>query len=599
MLTVFKIISKNFKLLTRSKASSLIIIFGPLLLIFLVGIAFDTTNTYNINIGVYSGEFNDVTDNFIEKLNQNNFKVHKYGSEESCVENIKSGRIHTCVVFPPNMEFKTGVMNEIAFHIDYSKINLVWMILDTISAQISATKEEISEELTDRILDSLFEAQEKLKNKRAALSDLKAKTAEIKASIKKVKDDLNSLDLSINKQDFMVGEINKSKNELESEIYSLKNDTEENVEDILDSLDETRDKVGDLGLDENIEDPIFEEIDLAEGSVNGISYKLESTTNKTNKTLTNMSNHIFNLESNVDKVIASLESASSVRNVSASSIQYMSGVLDEATNALNSIEQTFSEIDANIASIQVTTAADIVNPITTKIKPVTQEKTQLNYLFPSLMVMVIMFISILLSTTIIMMEKHSPAHFRNFITPIKDMTFVFGTYLTNMILVTAQLILILVVSSIFFKTQIISNLPVIAGILLLATSLFTFLGMIVGYLFDSEETATLAAVSIGTILLLISNTILPLETMPEYIGQAAGYNPFVISTDMLRKAILFAPQLETFREGATLLLLYTAGLLLITWILQKNYKRNYLHKIAMLEKRLFKRHKGNDIGKKR
>jgi ABC-2 type transport system permease protein len=304
-----------------------------------------------------------------------------------------------------------------------------------------------------------------------------------------------------------------------------------------------------------------------------------------------MGDSITALENTVNKVMANLDNAARTRSISSSSIDNMKVVLDESLNAINSIESTFDDINSGISSIQVTSAEDIVNPITTTIKPVIQEKTQLNYLFPSLMVLVIMFISILLSTTIIMMEKHSPAHFRNFITPIGDLTFIFGTYLTSIILVIAQLVIILIVSSIFFKTQIISNLLVISGLLFIITSLFTFLGIIIGYIFDSEETATLAAVSAGTILMLLSSTILPLETMPNYVGQLAEFNPFVISTEMLRKAILFAPPLETFSHGIIILLSYIALLFLLTWLMQKNYKRSYIHKLVTLEKKFLNKRK--------
>jgi ABC-type multidrug transport system permease subunit len=586
MLTIFKIISKNFKLLTRSKASSLIVIFGPLLLIFLVGVAFDTTNTYNINIGVYSQQFNNVTESFVNKLNQNNFKVHKYDSEDKCIEHIRTGRVHTCVVFPPNMEFRTGVTNEIVFHIDYTKINLVWIILDTISTQLSATESEVSEELANIILSRLYGAQQKLNDKKAALSDLKAKTSEIKLTISKIKDDLDKLDFSADRQEFKVDELKQGNNNIQTAVNSLKNDTDTRIADIKTNLQNVKSKINDLNLTEQAT-----KVGLIEGDVNGIRYKLNTTINSTETDLQNMSESLFFLENSVNKVISNLQSAANTRTTSSVSIQNMNSVLDGALNALNSIEQTFNDIDTSIASIKVTTAQDIINPITTTIKPITQESTQLNYLFPSLMVLVIMFISILLSTTIIMMEKHSPAHFRNFIAPIGDLTFVLGTYLTSIVLVTAQLVIILFVSSIFFKTQIISNLLPISGLLLVITSLFTLLGMIIGYLFDSEETATLAAISVGTILMLLSSTILPLETMPEYFSNIAEYNPFVVSTDMLRKAILFEPSLETFKEGAILLFSYLLVLFLFTWLLQKNYKRNYLHKLVMLEKRFLRKRK--------
>lgn len=585
---IWKIISKNFKLLTRSKASSLIVIFGPLLLIFLVGIAFDTSNTYNINIGIYSEQFSNVTDSFIEKLNKNNFKVHKYDLENECVEDIRTGRVHTCVVFPPNMEFKTGVTNEMIFHIDYSKIHLVWIILDTISTQLTATKSEISEGLTNILLSKLQDVNERLDEKKAVLSDLKAKTNDIETAISKIKGDLGGLDLSINKESFRVSDIKSQNDNLKEIVYSMSTDTKARISEMRKDLDTTKTKVSNLNMTEEEEDLILNKIDLIKGNLNGVSYKLNRTVNRTEEGWENMSDHIFFLEQSLNEITLNLDKAVKTRSLTSSSIDEMSQKLNESLDALNSIEQTFSYIDTNIASIQVTSAKDIVNPITTTIKPVTQQKTQLNYLFPSLMVLVIMFISILLSTTIIMMEKHSPAHFRNFITPINDVTFVLGTYFTNMILVISQLVIILFVSSIFFKTQIISNLPMIAGFLLIITSLFTLIGMVVGHLFESEETATLAAVSVGTIFLLLSSTILPLETMPAYVGEVAQYNPFVVSVDVLRKAILFAPPIETFLDEAKLLVSYSLVLFLIAWVLQNNYKRNYLR---MVKKKILAKRK--------
>jgi hypothetical protein len=53
------VIWKNLKILFRSKTSALIVIFGPLLVVYLVGIAFDNSNSYRVNIGVFSEGYND------------------------------------------------------------------------------------------------------------------------------------------------------------------------------------------------------------------------------------------------------------------------------------------------------------------------------------------------------------------------------------------------------------------------------------------------------------------------------------------------------------------------------------------------------------
>ena len=136
--SVWKIIKKNFKVLFRAKASALIIILGPLLIIFLAGLAFDNTNVYRVNIGVYSTSYNALSESFIEKLTENRFKIDKYNAEEKCSEAIKEGVIHTCIVFAPDFTIGDQTKNEIIFYVDYSRINLVYMVMETLSEKISA-----------------------------------------------------------------------------------------------------------------------------------------------------------------------------------------------------------------------------------------------------------------------------------------------------------------------------------------------------------------------------------------------------------------------------------------------------------------------------
>jgi len=63
--------------------------------------------------------------------------------------------------------------------------------------------------------------------------------------------------------------------------------------------------------------------------------------------------------------------------------------------------------------------------------------------------------------------------------------------------------------------------------------------MVIGYLFKSEETAILGGVTVGFILIFVSNLIIPIESMPLLISKLAALNPFVIVSELLRKALLF------------------------------------------------------------
>lgn len=183
-----------------------------------------------------------------------------------------------------------------------------------------------------------------------------------------------------------------------------------------------------------------------------------------------------------------------------------------------------------------------MSPITTNIKRVVSQ-TYLNYMFPALVVMVVMFISLLFSETIVMMEKKSRAYFRNLVTPTRGSLFVFATFLTTFLLMIVQLVIILGVSTAVFKVDLIANIFPTVLIVFMIVALFTIIGILIGMVFSSAETSTLTAVSIGAVSLFFSNMILPLESMPFYIMQVARFNPFVLGESVLRKSILFKTNL--------------------------------------------------------
>ena len=481
--------------------------------------------------------------------------------------------------------------NEIIFHIDYSKINLVWMVIDTITEKMSATESEVSEDLTNILLNKLEYTRVSIFEKKPLLSSMKTQITDIKNKTQKIKDELEKLDFSINKDDFKISDLNTKNQEIKDQIDSLQRDTSTRLSEISKKLNVTKKKIQKLNTSDEEKEEASESFPSIEANINSIKYKLDRSINISATNWIEMDAAMSTFEGAINKIKSNLNKAASTRVESDEDIETIKGFLDSSLNNLNNLETTLNSIDSTIGSIQVTSAEDIVNPIITTIKPVVQQKTQLNYLFPTLAVLVIMFISILLSTTIIMMEKHSPAHFRNFITPTKDITFILGTYFTSIILVIIQVVIILSVSSYFFNTQIIPSLLNIAILLLIITSLFTLIGMAIGYLFDSEETATLAAISVGTILLLLSSTILPLETMPEYISKIASFNPFVISESLLRKAILFHPPILDLLNEIIILVSYGALLFVFVWVLQKAYKSDYLHKLIYAEQKFFEKKK--------
>ena len=581
MKNIFRIISKNLKLLIRAKSSALIVILAPLLIILLVGIAFDNANTYGLNIGVYSSDFNQNVESFLGKLSQKEFKIVRYQDQEKCVNDIKLGSTHTCVVFPPNLDFGSNQQQTVTFYIDQSKINLVWMIMDTLSSGISERSEEISKDLTSIVLSRLEETKTKLGENQPVLINVKTQNNDVLIKAQELGSQIASLNFDINSfgaattqtslltvQGNLTADIELAQSIIKSARSEVSSSSAEEgeIEDIKDKLNNA-----------------LEKLDEARLTIGG-----NETNNHTNnnQSLTHIASQIQDIQT---KLNSTKNQISSTVSSSQQRLNEMQGSLSQSITDLGTIETMMDSLLTNIQGIKVTNADAIASPVVTDIKPITAEKTYLNYLFPSLMILVIMFISILLGTTLVMMEKHSPALFRNFITPTRNITFIISTYLTNIFLILVQLVIILGIALYFFSGQILPSLPMVILILIIAATLFSFVGMGVGYLFISEETSTLAAISFGSLCLFMSSTIIPLESMPTTIRQIAFYNPFVVAERLLRSVILFQPKIQYLANDLFILLGYSLILFLFIWGSQSLVSKHFLQRMA------YQRHKNKRL----
>lgn len=501
MVKLLSIVKKNLKILIRSKSSALIILVGPLLLILLVGSAFNTSSFSEIQIGAYSEEYNDLTNSIITKLETDNYKVTKLGTKDQCIDGVKSSTINICAVFPKNLNVESE--EEIEFYVDQSRMNLVFAIKSAILSKVTERSEELSKDLTGIIVSQLSQTSSELELKREEIIETQKKNSDIRSKVSEVEG--TTINMNVN-----FSEIN-------SIISELENETEEVKQDL------------------------------------------------------NASNAFEKLENLVESAGAEIKNFNSLETSKTTILSKVSEINQDISSSnlqLQSIRDSTDSIISRIAAIEVTDVESIVSPIKTVTKPITKEETHINYLFPTLIMMVVMFVSILLSSVTVIREKTSSAYFRNYISPTNSVVFVFAAYLTNILIVILQLIIVFGVM-VSFNPALASTIINVALALLAITTTFILLGMIVGYVFSSEETATIGSISLGTILLFFSNTIIPLETLPATFRQIANYNIFVIGESIIRKIILFESSLKANLNDLYLLGAYTLFFIVVIFVIYR------------------------------
>jgi len=577
---LFKIISKNLKVLIRSRSSALVIILGPLLLILLVGMAFSNTSTFTLNIGVFSPDYNNLTTSYIDKLSDENYKIITFDTEYDCIEDIKSSGVHTCIIFPPDFELSNQKSNEIKFYIDQTKQNFVYAVINTISTSFVSRSSELSLDLTDQILDVISRTYNTITKKK---DDELKYSIELSESISDTSDLLESKLNSNSIETEGVSDVHGDFDNLEKILSRKISDQRGVAERLLSNVTGT---IDDSNVDFNFpnvtKDDYIDDVLEPYDSTDGFIYQ---SWNDTVHAQAEFVNATKEMTSSIDNLLDSIDDADERnKEVIAEISNGMNPDIEDLQDNLDDLDKAVQGVVIDIDSISISNSQSIINPITTTVETVVPEKTNLDYFFPSLIVLLIMFMSILLSSTLIIMEKKSRAYFRNYTTPTSDFTFILGTFLTSIFLMIVQILIVLGIASLVFKTIVMPSIYNITILIFLISSVFILLGMIIGYMFNTEQTAMVGAISIGSIILFTSDIILPIENMPIYVQNLAKYNPFVIGSEALKQSILFQATLPQISSEIKMLsLIIGIGIILIMMI-QQIMKMNFINRFAMRRK---------------
>src|SRR3989338_1950014 len=197
MQSLWLLTRKNLRLLLRAKSSALIVVLAPLLTILILGLSYNTSSQYGLNIGVYAPAFTDDVNSIINTLQEKDFKVVKYdmGIDE-CVQDIKISAIHTSLSLPENFAVEGNTPKEVTFYLDPSKINLVWMIQETLKTHINFKAQEVSIQLSQDILTRLSDTKTTIGEQQSQTQSIKDKNSAAIASTSTAKGALTGLDLT-------------------------------------------------------------------------------------------------------------------------------------------------------------------------------------------------------------------------------------------------------------------------------------------------------------------------------------------------------------------------------------------------------------------
>ncbi|MFW5865499.1 MAG: ABC transporter permease [Nanoarchaeota archaeon] len=571
MMKFFTTLSKNFKVLFRQKTSLISIILGPLLIIFLIGIAFNSSSTIDITIGYHTPDNSTLSNEFIYVLEKDDYTTKSYPDNSSCIEDLKNGIVHTCIIFPENFKIEKGSTENIEFFVDNSRTNLVYTVIEKVSERIDLKKDQLSMNLTSALTDTMDKSSSNIDSVLGMLIKVKKRTADQSDAIVSVSKDLEDVDL---------GSGNASLN-VKKDILDIEKIQNNLYEDVSSTVTSAREVISVIRSKDNVS---HIETDLAdlEDDIDDLNQTAFTKTKQGSDKITDLMVKISDASSKIDMLKSKLESASTTTQESIESLDEVSSSLDSINEDLDTMKLRLEKAHSALKNVDITSSEQIINPVQTTIKTVSSSNN-ISMLFPYVLILIIMFVGLLLSSTLVVVEKKSRAAFRVFTTPTHDEFFIITTFITSFIIVLFQTVVILGAVSVFGVDLIGANLPMNILILILASSIFIMLGMCLGYLLPTQQSSNMASITLGAIFLFLSNLVLPLENISPYLRNIAEFNPYVLSSEALRQSILFSMDINALWFDIAILFGYSIIIFIIIIFVQKISKMHFLKNSSHLK----------------
>lgn len=534
MKKLFAIIEKDVRQLVHSKSSALIILISPIVLMILAGLALSSSGLSGVKVGVFLGTEKSMLgeDNIGSvldaKMAEKGFTVQYFSNLNQCKQSVKDETTHICVEVAEKEDknlanIDSRLMYKVNFYVDYSKVRLVWAIINSIRTIVAEENTKISTEITTKLSNKIDFAVNEITKNQGKLDEIIRKGEGIRNTFSSGIRTLNEMNSYISEARTISGSVIETSDSIST-----------NLNNLLSYSSDAKRRLSDIA---KLNPALASSISAIQGNLDSID---------------SFANNIAIVNNGLDekarRLNSRLDEISMNQNQVANSLTNAEPLLDDLLDSLREVKSGIDKLEREFAWARNIKATDIMNPIPVEVLPLSGEVTEvgsvssaltyLDYLLPALVILVIMFVATLISSTMVIKERKSVAYFRNIIAPTNSALYVVGVYLIGLMLVGIQSTLLVLVASFFFGV-VISSYFSIALVLLLTISIFVLLGVIIGYLFNSEETTMMGAISLALVCLLFSALIIPLETMPVLMRGIAQFSPFVIAETALRKIMIF------------------------------------------------------------
>jgi ABC-type multidrug transport system permease subunit len=548
---------KDLNRLFSSQFSAGLLIAGPLLLIGLVGFAFQSNDLSDVTVGIH----NDIDgfDDTIESLIQENgFNATFYDDQSMCVEDNKDGVTAACLSLSGN---QSNLNAEV--YLDFSRSQFAAAVLGEVKTVFDDLQSRKLTEFANELQSNAVDLDTQLASFQDELSTTETTIADMQSAVNNANTSLQSANKSLGS----IPEIQQRLNRIDNQL----NETEQYLKQINDSVQENK---------EAVEAQQERAATLLGQRGCGASYQeIESLTDEElTETLNNAEQPtcvlVWNYKRYFDERAATLddiEQGISVQkdrintyqtqktNLSRQPLTSLIGdevqqarqrqqrIQSNLSRGLRRLQTGLEESSEQLRSLRNADLLDTLQGADNAVNPVNvdvnrheelENLTILDILFPGILTTLASFVGILVGSVLVMKERVSNAGFRNAISPFPTSLLKFSSTLTGSMISAIQVIVVLLVGITVFGLETVFTVSIIP-FLIFTGVIYTIIGQIIGRLAPNQEVSALLSIITAVLFLLFSNLITPLEKLHPVLGDIFAYTPFNLTMESLRRQLIF------------------------------------------------------------
>jgi ABC-type multidrug transport system permease subunit len=559
------LIQATLKGFTRNWRAIFLLVIFPLILISVVFLSFNPEGLQKIPIGIIgsSSEFNvkEYEDTYLSYL-----KIKEFATLNDCIKNLKIYNQYVCV----NILYDGAIVLEV--HYDNTQEPVIWEIIERIKATVDLLQKEKSKEMASAFLARFGKAKDKVDQFQVDLVNVH-----------------NQIDVYIDAIDDSADIASDAKENLNDAVVSMDEDIDD-VKSIQSSMQNRQDSFHSssifyLGQIENslsllgIVDPtISSDISSLRNELNSYYGDADVSLNNADFKISQYKNAIKERKSYIDLIDAGIEKVYEVKR----NLIYYKSRLEDAQDELSDIQRdmkTIEDLDPEtlVSPIVIRNFPVYIPPVSAELleKAKTEELIKgfnlisLQTIFPTVLLLISLFLSLLISNFICITDINSAANQR--VRMIKGIFFpeMLSIYASSLIIMVLPIFCVLLLGNYLFRIEILANLFTVSVILFLLSSIFILLGMGLAYLIKKESITLLVTTFILVFLIFISGFLLPLERMSWFASYFATIFPTNIALSAFGKAVFYNQSFYLIGWDIISLLIWFIGFVVAVTIIKR------------------------------